>query len=156
MYPAFSELGVYVLVWLRAPGTCITLVVWVTLLKWDLHQRGYSHQQNCACGQVMTVRDPASSCIALRTSVLTDDRSSLTSVTFAVPVDNFRATEFFSYSLISLLYSLLSWLIDIICFSFFSGRRPTKTKDKKKKKKNLMERAQKQHSIFLATDKTSQ
>ncbi|XP_009636618.1 R-spondin-2 [Egretta garzetta] len=36
------------------------------------------------------------------------------------------------------------------------GRRPTKTKDKKKKKKNLMERAQKQHSIFLATDKTSQ
>ncbi|KFV11197.1 R-spondin-2, partial [Pterocles gutturalis] len=35
-------------------------------------------------------------------------------------------------------------------------RRPTKTKDKKKKKKNLMERAQKQHSIFLATDKTSQ
>uniref|UniRef100_A0A8B9PAT1 R-spondin-2 n=1 Tax=Apteryx owenii TaxID=8824 RepID=A0A8B9PAT1_APTOW len=36
------------------------------------------------------------------------------------------------------------------------GRRTTKTKDKKKKKKNLMERAQKQHSIFLATDKTSQ
>ncbi|NXN01998.1 RSPO2 protein, partial [Sylvia borin] len=36
------------------------------------------------------------------------------------------------------------------------GRRPAKTKDKKKKKKNLMERAQKQHSIFLATDKTSQ
>ncbi|XP_064010216.1 R-spondin-2 isoform X2 [Pogoniulus pusillus] len=36
------------------------------------------------------------------------------------------------------------------------GRRPTKTKDKKKKKKNLMERAQKQHSIFLAADKTSQ
>ncbi|XP_054672349.1 R-spondin-2 isoform X2 [Grus americana] len=36
------------------------------------------------------------------------------------------------------------------------GRRPTKTKDKKKKKKNLMERAQKQHSIVLATDKTSQ
>ncbi|NWR61221.1 RSPO2 protein, partial [Bucorvus abyssinicus] len=35
-------------------------------------------------------------------------------------------------------------------------RRPAKTKDKKKKKKNLMERAQKQHSIFLATDKTSQ
>ncbi|XP_040402674.1 R-spondin-2 isoform X1 [Cygnus olor] len=36
------------------------------------------------------------------------------------------------------------------------GRRATKTKEKKKKKKNLMERAQKQHSIFLATDKTSQ
>ncbi|NWY28894.1 RSPO2 protein, partial [Pheucticus melanocephalus] len=35
-------------------------------------------------------------------------------------------------------------------------RRPAKMKDKKKKKKNLMERAQKQHSIFLATDKTSQ
>lgn len=105
---------------------------------------------------MMTVGDPASSCITLKTSVFTDDQSSLARITFAVPINNIFAAEFFNYSLMSLLYSLLSCLIDILCFSFFLGRRPTKTKDKKKKKKNLMERAQKQHSIFLATDKTSQ
>ncbi|NWQ69756.1 RSPO2 protein, partial [Neopipo cinnamomea] len=43
-----------------------------------------------------------------------------------------------------------------VCSKRLWRRRPAKTKDKKKKKKNLMERAQKQHSIFLATDKTSQ
>ncbi|XP_026544751.1 R-spondin-2 isoform X2 [Notechis scutatus] len=37
------------------------------------------------------------------------------------------------------------------------GKRTPKKKDKKKKKKkNLMERAQKQHSFFLATDQASQ
>ncbi|XP_053098727.1 R-spondin-2 isoform X3 [Hemicordylus capensis] len=36
------------------------------------------------------------------------------------------------------------------------GKRTPKTKDKRKKKKNLMERAQKQHSLFLATDRASQ
>ncbi|XP_062987129.1 R-spondin-2 isoform X4 [Elgaria multicarinata webbii] len=36
------------------------------------------------------------------------------------------------------------------------GTRTPKAKDKKKKKKNLMERAQKQHSRLLATDRASQ
>ncbi|XP_070798162.1 R-spondin-2 isoform X2 [Pituophis catenifer annectens] len=35
-------------------------------------------------------------------------------------------------------------------------RTPKKKEKKKKKKKNLMERAQKQHSFFLATDQASQ